>query len=212
MLKIQYKDGGGDPVELVAPGKTIGQGTANDIVIDKDGVNGFHADIQVDGEVVSITDINTAMGTMVNGEKISGPITLRAGDVVTVQGSALEVVEDDASGGGKTLVLSGNALMELGAGTWSLVADSGPEKSQVIPVMERLEIGRALDCDISILEPSLSRKHAEIHLIGDDFVVRDLGSVSGTWVNAEKVEEEAKLKDGDVLQFDKIKFIISSPT
>ena len=52
MLKLQYKDGGGDPVELVAPGKTIGQGTANDIVIDKDGVNGFHADIQVDGEVV----------------------------------------------------------------------------------------------------------------------------------------------------------------
>ncbi len=212
MLKIQYKDGGGDPVELVAPGKTIGQGAANDIVIDKDGVNGFHADIQVDGEVVSITDINTAMGTMVNGEKISGPTTLRAGDVVTVQGVELEVVEDDASGGGKTLVLSGTALMELGTGTWSLVADSGPEKGQVIPVMERLEIGRALDCDISILEPSLSRKHAELHLIGDDLVVRDLGSVNGTWVNAEKVEEEAKLKDGDVLQFDKIKFIISSPT
>jgi pSer/pThr/pTyr-binding forkhead associated (FHA) protein len=212
MLKIQYKDGSGDPVELVAPGKTIGQGSANDIVIDKDGVNGFHADIQVDGDVVSITDINTAIGTMVNGEKISGPTTLRAGDVVSVQGVELEVVEEDFSGSGKTLVLSGTALMELGTGAWSLVADSGPEKGQVIPVMERLEIGRALDCDISILEPSLSRKHAELHLIGDDLVVRDLGSVNGTWVNAEKVEAEAKLKDGDVLQFDKIKFIVSSPT
>ena len=78
--------------------------------------------------------------------------------------------------------------------------------------MERLEIGRALDCDISILEPSLSRKHAELHLIGDDLVVRDLGSVNGTWVNAKKVEEEAKLNDGDILQFDKIKFIVSSPS
>ena len=211
MLKIQYKDGSEDPVELVAPGKTIGQGAANDIVIDKDGVNGFHADIQVNGDVVSISDIDTAIGTMVNGEKISGPTTLRAGDIVSVQGVELEIVEEDASGGGKTLVLSGTALMELGSGTWSLVADSGPEKGQVIPVMERLEIGRALDCDISILEPSLSRKHAELHLIGDDLVVRDLGSVNGTWVNAEKVEEEVKLKDGDVLQFEKIKFIISSP-
>ena len=45
MLKIQYKDGSGEPVELVAPGKTIGQGDVNDVVIDKDGVNGFHADI-----------------------------------------------------------------------------------------------------------------------------------------------------------------------
>ena len=68
MLKIQYEDGNGTPVELVAPGKTIGHGVANDIVIDKDGVNGFHADLQVDGDVVSITDINTATGTMVNGE------------------------------------------------------------------------------------------------------------------------------------------------
>ena len=97
-------------------------------------------------------------------------------------------------------------------GPWSLVPDSGPEKGQVIPVMERLEIGRALDCDISILEPSLSRKHAERHLIGDDLVVRDLGSVNDTWVNAEKIDEEVKLKDSDVLQFERIKLIVSSPT
>ena len=212
MLKIQYEDGHGTPVELVAPGKTIGHGVANDIVIDKDGVNGFHADIQVDGDVVSITDINTATGTMVNGEKISGPTTLRAGDVVTVQGIKLEVVDAAAPVGGRTLVLSGTTLLELGSDTWSLVADSGPEKGQVIPIKERLEIGRALDCDISILEPSLSRKHAELHLIGDDLIVRDLGSVNGTWVNAEKIDAEIKLKDGDVLQFARIKFIVSSPT
>ena len=78
--------------------------------------------------------------------------------------------------------------------------------------MERLEIGRTLDCDISILEPSLSRKHAEFHLVSDDLAVRDLGSVNGIWVNAEKIEAEVKLKDSDVLQFDRIKFIVSSPT
>ena len=132
--------------------------------------------------------------------------------MVTVQGIKLEVVEAAAPGGGKTLVLSGTTLMELGSDTWSLVPDSGPEKGQVIPVMERLEIGRALDCDISILEPSLSRKHAERHLIGDDLVVRDLGSVNDTWVNAEKIDEEVKLKDSDVLQFERIKLIVSSPT
>ena len=38
MLKMLYKDGSGDPVDLVAPGKTVGQGAANDIVIDKAGV------------------------------------------------------------------------------------------------------------------------------------------------------------------------------
>ncbi|MBL6690907.1 MAG: FHA domain-containing protein [Pseudomonadales bacterium] len=210
MLKIQYKDGSGDPVELMPPGKTIGQGSVNDIVIDKDGVNGFHADIQVDGDNVSITDINTPAGTFVNGDKISGPTNPRAGDVITVGGVDLEVVEEDPAGGGKTLVLSGTALIEVGSSSWSLVADTGPEKGQVIPVVERIEIGRALDCDISILEPGLSRKHAELELQGDKLVIRDLGSVNGTWVNAEKVDE-VELKDGDKLQFDKVRFIVSAP-
>ncbi len=82
MLIIKFKDGSGVPVDLMPPGKTIGQGSVNDIVIDKDGVNGFHADIQVDGDSVSITDINTPSGTFVNGDKISGPTNLRAGDVI----------------------------------------------------------------------------------------------------------------------------------
>ncbi len=209
MLRIQHKDGSGDSVDLIAPGKTIGQGAVNDIVIDKPGVNGFHADIQVDGDNVTITDVNTPTGTFVNGEKISGPTNLRAGDSILIQGVELEVLEDEA-GAGKTLVLSGTALIELGTSSWSLVADSGPEKGQVIPVVERTEIGRALECDISILEPGLSRKHAELEPDGNKLVIRDLGSVNGTWVNAEKIEE-VQLKDGDVLQFDKIRFIVSAP-
>ena len=54
-------------------------------------------------------------------------------------------------------------------------------------------------------------KHAELYLAGDDLIVRDLGSVNGTWVNAEKIDAEIKLKDSDVLQFDRIRFIVSSP-
>ena len=198
MLKILYKDGSGDPVELVPPGKTIGQGVANDIVINNKDVNGFHADIQVDGTQIVITDINTASGTGVNG------------DIISIGGVELEVVEEDLSGGGKTLVLSGTALIEVGSDSWSLVADSGPEKGQVIPVVERVEIGRALECDISILEPGLSRKHCELEVSGSKLMIRDLGSVNGTWVNAEKIDE-VELKDGDRLQFDKVRFIVSAP-
>ncbi|MFP6808104.1 MAG: FHA domain-containing protein [Pseudomonadales bacterium] len=131
--------------------------------------------------------------------------------MITIQGVELEILEDDVSRGAKTLVLSGTALMELGTGGWSLVAGSGPEKGQVIAIMDRVEIGRALECDISILEPALSRKHAELELVGDDLIIRDLGSVNGTFVNAEKIEE-VKLKEGDRLQFDKIHFIVSAPS
>lgn len=210
MLKIQFKDGRADPIPLIEPGKTVGKGDANDIVIDEDGVNGFHADLKVEGTRVTITDINSTNGTLVNGEKITEPMPLGAGDIIVIQGVELEIIEDDELGQGKTLVLSGTALMELGTGSWSLVADSGPEKGQVIPIMDRVEIGRALECDISILEPALSRKHAELELVGDDLVLRDLGSINGTYVNGEKIDE-VKLKDGDRMQFDKIHFIVSAP-
>jgi pSer/pThr/pTyr-binding forkhead associated (FHA) protein len=209
MLRIEFKDGRADPVVLAPPGKTIGKGDANDIVIDEDGVNGFHADIKVEGDEVSITDIKSATGTLVNGEKITVTTPLRAGDIINVQGVELEVVEDEG-GNAKTLVLSGTALMELGSGAWSLIADSGPEKGQIIPVMDRTEIGRALECDISILEPALSRKHAELELTDDGLLIRDLGSVNGTFVNGEKVDE-ASLNDGDVLAFGRIRFIVSGP-
>lgn len=210
MLKIQFKDGRADPVALVAPGKTIGRGGVNDIVIDVEGVNGFHADVKVEGDNVLITDVNTTSGTMVNGKKIAAPTPLGAGDIILIHGVELEVVEDEGAGS-KTLVLSGTALLDMGAGCWSLIADSGPEKGQVIPVVERIEIGRALECDISILEPALSRKHAELELIDGDLIVRDLGSVNGTYVNGKKVENQVPLNDRDVLQFGKIKFIVSAP-
>ena len=210
MLKIQFKDGRADPVALVAPGKTIGRGEVNDIVIDVEGVNGFHADVKVEGDNVLITDVNTTSGTMVNGKKIAAPTPLGAGDIILIHGVELEVVEDEGAGS-KTLVLSGTALLDMGTGCWSLIADSGPEKGQVIPVVERIEIGRALECDISILEPALSRKHAELELIDGDLIVRDLGSVNGTYVNGNKIENQVPLNDRDVLQFGRIKFIVSAP-
>ena len=91
------------------------------------------------------------------------------------------------------------------------MADSGPERGQVIAVKEKILIGRALECDISILEPGLSRRHAELDLIGEELTLKDLGSSNGTYVNGDKIDEVV-LKDGDVLQFFKVRFIVSAPS
>lgn len=210
MLKIRFKDGSQEPVALEEPGKTIGQGGVNDIVIDRKGVNGFHADLKVEGDTVTLTDVNTKTGTLLNGDLIEGPTVIRAGDTIGIGGAELEVFEEQVSTESKTLVLSGTALFEMGTGGWSIVADSGPEKGQIIAVKEKIMIGRALECDISILEPGLSRKHAELDLIGDELTLKDLGSSNGTYVNGEKIDE-VSLKDGDVLQFFKVRFIVSAP-
>jgi transcriptional regulator with GAF, ATPase, and Fis domain len=48
-------------------------------------------------------------------------------------------------------------------------------------VKDRIVIGRADDCDVTIDHPSLSRRHAELHL-GPPISIRDLGSTNGTRV------------------------------
>jgi pSer/pThr/pTyr-binding forkhead associated (FHA) protein len=211
MLQIQFKDGRSEPVELLSPGKTIGSGTANDIVLDEAGVNSFHADLKVEDDIVTLSDVGTQTGTMLNGEQLTGPAMLRAGDVIQIQGVELEIVElESASPEGKTLVLSGTALFELGVGGWSIIADSGPEKGQVIAIKEQTMIGRALDCDISILEPGLSRQHDVLKIIDDEMVIRDLGSSNGTYLNGKKIGNTV-CRHGDVLQFERIKFIVQAP-
>jgi len=47
----------------------------------------------------------------------------------------------------------------------------------------RTVAGRSVDADIFLDDVTVSRKHAEFVRDGDDFVMRDIGSLNGTYVN-----------------------------
>ncbi len=59
-------------------------------------------------------------------------------------------------------------------------------------------IGRSSDCDISLSDPNVSRRHAEVRRIGDGYSLVDLGSTNGTEVNGQRIQETA-LMNGDVI-------------
>lgn len=61
---------------------------------------------------------------------------------------------------------------------------------------DKAVIGRLTGSEVEIQDPGASRKHAEIHRRGEDFVVVDLGSTNGTLVNDSPVSEQT-LEDGD---------------
>jgi pSer/pThr/pTyr-binding forkhead associated (FHA) protein len=63
-------------------------------------------------------------------------------------------------------------------------------------------IGREPDSDIFLDDVTVSRKHAEILRSKDGFVVRDRGSLNGTYVNSHNVHEE-RLVVGDEVQVGK---------
>ena len=59
-----------------------------------------------------------------------------------------------------------------------------------------LTVGRSKECDITVDDPSVSRRHAEIRRETGGYAVVDLGSTNGTRVNGAKVAR-AELDDGD---------------
>src|SRR5262249_34935173 len=64
---------------------------------------------------------------------------------------------------------------------------------------ESVCVGRSRDCDLALRSPEASRRHAEIACGPRGWVVRDLDSTNGTYVNGERVGERA-LHPGDRIE------------
>ncbi len=66
-------------------------------------------------------------------------------------------------------------------------------------VTDRTVIGRGRHCDIRLNTSQVSRRHAVIRFDGTRYIVEDLSSRSGTFVNRKKIRS-AVLHDGDAIQ------------
>jgi hypothetical protein len=66
-------------------------------------------------------------------------------------------------------------------------------------------IGTAADADIVLTDKKISRKHAVIRYEGGEFVVSDLDSSNGTFVNDEKIQKH-DLIDNDIIKLGDIEF------
>lgn len=66
--------------------------------------------------------------------------------------------------------------------------------------------GRHPDADIFLDDITVSRRHAAIHRQGSVFVVSDEGSLNGTYVNRQRIENQA-LRNGDELQIGKYRLV-----
>lgn len=60
-------------------------------------------------------------------------------------------------------------------------------------------LGRARDNHIVLSDPTVSRYHARVDRQGDAFVISDLGSMSGTWLNGRRLTTPQWLREGDTI-------------
>jgi hypothetical protein len=89
------------------------------------------------------------------------------------------------------------ATLELGSGSCLLDQDI-------------TTIGRAKDNMIPVQTGSVAEHHAEIFRTPAGFILRDLGSIEGTWIGSLKIDGDAFLGDQDAIRFGNVagRFVI----
>jgi eukaryotic-like serine/threonine-protein kinase len=92
-------------------------------------------------------------------------------------------------------VVAGN-----GSPQWTLVHVKNENNEKHAIQGDTVMVGRDRTCSIVLSHPAVSRRHARITLSGASFVLEDLKSANGTYVNNARVER-VKLKPGDVVRF-----------
>jgi FHA domain-containing protein/zinc ribbon protein len=91
-------------------------------------------------------------------------------------------------------------LEELPPGVGLLVVRSGPETGSSYRLdRNTTAIGRHPDSDVFLDDITVSRRHVVIDKTATGYVLRDVGSLNGTYVNKKRVDE-SPLRYGDEVQ------------
>jgi hypothetical protein len=120
---------------------------------------------------------------------------------------SLGAVESGEAEPGEELSPDQTAVEALPPNTALLVVKRGPNAgSRFLLDSETTTAGRHPESDIFLDDVTVSRRHAEFYRRGARFSVRDVGSLNGTYVNRERIDE-AGLSGGDEVQIGKFRLV-----
>ncbi len=169
---------------LVGPRMVIGREASADIHLDDRALSRKHAAIEKRGAAIWVSDMKSANGTYINGQKIREPERLHAGDVIGV--------------GHYKIKLEGLAVANEETPVLTLDGPEGVHRFAMVG--EQIVIGRAQSCDISVGHKSISRRHMMVTVEGNGFIVEDLGSQNGVTINGRRITEATPVSAGELLK------------
>jgi pSer/pThr/pTyr-binding forkhead associated (FHA) protein len=195
---------------LNKPLVTLGRATTNDIVLDEGRISRNHAQVQYTEDGIILTDLNSANGVRVNGQKIT-ETSIQPGDRIEISGCVLEYLvpapenreEVTLINSEKELELTLNQMtvpMSLNDTSLPRLVIHAPDRTwELLLLDDAYTIGRTAGNRLVLDYPKISRNHARIERKGRDFILRDLQSTNGTRVGDERIEQHV-LQNGDTFQ------------
>lgn len=190
---------------------TIGRLGTNGVVLPHESVSRHHAKILQEGEEYFLIDTGSDNGTLLNNALIQKHerYLLRGNDVITINGYHLRFARTDV------LEQSFNEITDSDVIEVKLLKKVlGALDQEAVPSLEILTgtlegkklflaaeqaeftIGRTPECDLTIEEYVISRTHAKILRHEGTFVLEDLTSKNGSFVNGQRMTQQV-LHDGD---------------
>ena len=100
------------------------------------------------------------------------------------------------------------AVENLPAGSAMLLVQRGPDAgARFLLDSDTVSVGRHPDSDIFLDDISVSRRHATFTRSGAGYLIADLGSLNGSYVNRDRIDSEIALAGGDEVQIGKYRLI-----
>lgn len=118
------------------------------------------------------------------------PATITFAIDATADGGELEVSLEDVGPGG------------------ALVVTRGPNTGSEFALEHvTTTIGRHPESDVFLDDVTVSRRHVEIERTTDGYLVRDVGSLNGTYLNHQRIEGDTAMVNGDEVQVGRFKLV-----
>lgn len=76
---------------------------------------------------------------------------------------------------------------------YKLLIKVSNQQKQIFTFGTSITIGREDSCDLQLMDPSISRNHAQIHIVGDEVIAEDLGSQNGIVVDGQRLRANQRL-------------------
>jgi pSer/pThr/pTyr-binding forkhead associated (FHA) protein len=213
MWRINALDRDGREVghsELAVGELTIGRDADRQLVLPSASVSRRHARLYVDGGQPCIVDEGSANGVIVDGVRITQPTYVHPGSRIDVAEFRIEVEPLNASVEPlpipRVTPVPGS-LPSPGLSPMRIIAEGGPYDGRVYELTAaEIAVGRAVDNDVVLDDPSLSRKHARLYRRGPgQLEIEDLGSSNGSYINERKIGR-GLFHAGDTVRFGELSF------